>query len=198
MSAMTAAAGRFVAHAAAKMTTKMTTRREKELLLLLHETSRIFRHSRSRRESLRTVTRGVRELETVLFEIAAVISQPGRPRGRGRKSSGPPPPSPVTQSAIDRGVDEAKLLNPAKANEPEFLETLAKMNLDLCVTAAYGNFLPQKISRYSKIGDVEHSSFAVAAVQRCGACAEVHRERVRGNRSDRSVLRFLRWTPVRF
>ena len=36
---------------------------EKELLLLLHETSRIFRHSRSRRESLRTVTRGVRELE---------------------------------------------------------------------------------------------------------------------------------------
>ena len=71
-----------------------------------------------------------------LFEIAAVISQPGRPRGRGRKSSGPPPPSPVTQSAIDRGVDESKLLNPAKANEPEFLETLAKMNLDLCVTAA--------------------------------------------------------------
>merc|ERR1711965_286536 len=87
-----------------------------------------------------------------LFEIAAVISQPGRPRGRGRKSSGPPPPSPVTQSAIDRGVDEAKLLNPAKANEPEFLETLAKMKLDLCVTAAYGNFLPQKFLDIPRLG----------------------------------------------
>ena len=108
-----------------------------------------------------------------LFEIAAVISQPGRPRGRGRKSSGPPPPSPVTQSAIDRGVDEAKLLNPAKANEPEFLETLAKMNLDLCVTAAYGNFLPQKFLDIPRLGTLNiHPSLlpqfrGAAPVQRC-------------------------------
>jgi methionyl-tRNA formyltransferase len=108
-----------------------------------------------------------------LFEIAAVISQPGRPRGRGRKSAGPPPPSPVTQSAIDRGVDESKLLNPVKANEPEFLETLTKMNLDLCVTAAYGNFLPQKFLDIPRLGTLNiHPSLlpqfrGAAPVQRC-------------------------------
>ena len=108
-----------------------------------------------------------------LFEVAAVISQPGRPRGRGRKSSGPPPPSPVTQLAIDRGFDESKLLNPVKANEPEFLETLVKMNLDLCVTAAYGNFLPQKFLDIPRFGTLNiHPSLlpqfrGAAPVQRC-------------------------------
>ena len=79
----------------------------------------------------------------------------------------------MTQSAIDRGVDEAKLLNPAKANEPEFLETLAKMNLDLCVTAAYGNFLPQKFLDIPRLGTLNiHPSLlpqfrGAAPVQRC-------------------------------
>lgn len=172
MSAMTAAAGRFVVHAAAKMTTKMTTRRKRNCCCYCTKrvaflgTPEVAAKVFERLHEASVNSNG-------LFEIAAVISQPGRPRGRGRKSSGPPPPSPVTQSAIDRGVDESKLLNPAKANEPEFLETLAKMNLDLCVTAAYGNFLPQKFLDIPRLGTLNiHPSLlpqfrGAAPVQRC-------------------------------
>ena len=87
-----------------------------------------------------------------MFEIATVISQPGRTRGRGRSSKRPPPPSPVTQSAMDRGFSESVLLNPVKANEEAFLDTLKGMHLDLCVTAAYGNFLPQKFLDIPRLG----------------------------------------------
>ena len=79
----------------------------------------------------------------------------------------------MTQLAIDRGFDESKLLNPVKANEPEFLETLVKMNLDLCVTAAYGNFLPQKFLDIPRFGTLNiHPSLlpqfrGAAPVQRC-------------------------------
>ena len=66
-----------------------------------------------------------------LFEVAAVMREPLELETTRRKSSGPPPPSPVTQLAIDRGFDESKLLNPVKANEPEFLETLVEDELGL-------------------------------------------------------------------
>ena len=57
------------------------------------------------------------ETPDAAFEVHAVVSQPGRPRGRGRKSSGPPPPSPVAALAATRGVPEDFILCPVKANE---------------------------------------------------------------------------------
>ena len=39
-----------------------------------------------------------------------------------------------------------------KANEPEFLEALARMEPDLAVTAAYGNFLPSKFLAIPRLG----------------------------------------------
>jgi len=86
------------------------------------------------------------------FEVHAVVSQPGRPRGRGRSKSGPPPPSPVAEAAIARGVPEDRILCPAKANDPAFLDALRDMAPDLMVTAAYGNFLPQKFLDIPELG----------------------------------------------
>lgn len=86
------------------------------------------------------------------FEVHAVVSQPGRPRGRGRSKSGPPPPSPVAETAIARGVPEERVLCPVKANEDAFLDALREMQPDLMVTAAYGNFLPQKFLDIPRLG----------------------------------------------
>jgi methionyl-tRNA formyltransferase len=86
------------------------------------------------------------------FEVHAVVSQPGRPRGRGRSKSGPPPPSPVAEAAMARGVPEERILCPVKANDPAFLDALRDMAPDLMVTAAYGNFLPQKFLDIPKLG----------------------------------------------
>ena len=54
----------------------------------------------------------------------------------------------MTQLAIDRGFDESKLLNPVKANEPEFLETLVKMNLDLCERQHMETFYRKSFSTF--------------------------------------------------
>ena len=45
-----------------------------------------------------------------LFEVHAVVSQPGKPRGRGRSKSAdtPPPPSPVAAAALARGASRAR------------------------------------------------------------------------------------------
>lgn len=57
------------------------------------------------------------------FRLAAVVSQPGKPRGRGRGSA-PPPPSPVAARALARGVPPERLLTPASARDAAFLEQM--------------------------------------------------------------------------
>lgn len=86
-----------------------------------------------------------------MFEVTAVVSQPGRPRGRGRKSDAPAP-SPVAELAMQRGMTEDRILCPEKANEEAFLNALRKLDIDLAVTAAYGNFLPQKFLDIPRLG----------------------------------------------
>jgi methionyl-tRNA formyltransferase len=75
------------------------------------------------------------------FEVAAVVSQPGRPRGRGSKRA-EPQPSPVECLARDAGLPDDRILCPERAGDAAFLATLRALQPDLCVTAAYGNYLP--------------------------------------------------------
>lgn len=72
------------------------------------------------------------------WEISAVVTQPGRPKGRGKV----PQPSPVYETAISNGIPESRIFTPVKASEKDFLAALADLNPDICITAAYGNYLP--------------------------------------------------------
>lgn len=74
------------------------------------------------------------------FEVAAVVSQPGRPRGRGAKRV--PQPSPVEALALEAGLGRDQILCPERAGDKAFLEALRQLGADVCVTAAYGNYLP--------------------------------------------------------
>ncbi|CAI5536047.1 unnamed protein product, partial [Closterium sp. Naga37s-1] len=76
-----------------------------------------------------------------LFEVAAVVTQPPSSRGRGR-SKGQLQPTAVGQLAADRGLPADRILSPATARDPAFLEALKHLQPDVCITAAYGNFLP--------------------------------------------------------
>ena len=72
------------------------------------------------------------------FEVAAVVTQP--PKRRKRK--GKLEPSPVGKVAEDLGLS---VLCPEKANEKGFLDHLAdEVRPDLCITAAYGQYLPKR------------------------------------------------------
>jgi methionyl-tRNA formyltransferase len=64
----------------------------------------------------------------------AVVTQPERPRGRGRKVE----PSPVAELARAAGIE---LLCPEKATDPGFLERLRALAPDVLFVVAYGKIL---------------------------------------------------------
>ncbi len=68
-------------------------------------------------------------------EVAAVVTQPDRPRGRGRKLS----PSPVKELAAAKGLP---VYQPTRLRDRDFLERLADLAPELLVVAAYGRLLP--------------------------------------------------------
>lgn len=71
-------------------------------------------------------------------EVAAVVTQPDRPKGRRRK----PAPPPVKVRAEAEGLP---VHQPAKLNDGTFEAWLREQAPDLCVVAAYGRLLKQPI-----------------------------------------------------
>jgi methionyl-tRNA formyltransferase len=68
----------------------------------------------------------------------AVLTQPDRPSGRGRKIVA----SPVKQCAADRGIT---VWQPASLRDENVQQALADLNADLMVVVAYGLILPQAV-----------------------------------------------------
>ncbi len=68
-------------------------------------------------------------------EIALVVTQPDRPRGRGRKIM----PSPVKEAAVRFGYD---LLQPERVHTPEVHDVISDLEPDLLVVVAFGQILP--------------------------------------------------------
>ena len=100
------------------------------------------------------------------YVIAAVVTQPPAPAGRNKKLT----PSPVQVAAEQLGLP---VLAPETAKDATFLAALEALAPDLCVTAAYGNYLPKRFLATPKCGTVNiHPSLlpryrGAAPVQRC-------------------------------
>ncbi|MCI3244425.1 MULTISPECIES: methionyl-tRNA formyltransferase [Streptomyces] len=69
-------------------------------------------------------------------EVAAVVTRPDAPAGRGRRLVA----SPVAQRAQDAGIE---VLKPLRPKEPAFLERLREIGPDCCPVVAYGALLPR-------------------------------------------------------
>ena len=69
-------------------------------------------------------------------EVAAVVTRPDKPAGRGRQLLG----SPVGEQALAAGIE---VLKPARPRDPEFLERLRQIAPDCCPVVAYGGLLPR-------------------------------------------------------
>lgn len=68
----------------------------------------------------------------------AVLTQPDRRAGRGKKLTA----SPVKQYALERGID---VLQPATLKDVAAVETLTALKPDVMIVAAYGLILPQAV-----------------------------------------------------
>lgn len=88
--------------------------------------------------------------------IAAVVSQPDRRRGRGRRFCF----SPVKQWALDH---ETPLLQPDRMKENSFLEEVSAAAPDLIVVVAYGLILPAELLQLPPLGCINlHASLLPA------------------------------------
>lgn len=86
------------------------------------------------------------------FHVTGVITQPDKPRGRGRKAS----PTPVKAAAVELGIPVAA---PNDVSSDEGIELLKKWSPDVIVVAAYGKILPPRILTLPPMGCVNlHAS----------------------------------------
>ncbi|MCI8465321.1 MAG: methionyl-tRNA formyltransferase [Lachnospiraceae bacterium] len=86
-------------------------------------------------------------------EVKAVVTQPDKPRGRGKEMQMPP----VKKAALNRGIS---VFQPERIRKnEEFLATLEKISPDVIVVAAFGQLLPEAVLRLPKYGCINiHAS----------------------------------------
>jgi methionyl-tRNA formyltransferase len=81
-----------------------------------------------------------------------VVTQPDRPKGRGRK----PLPSPVKIAALDLGCE---VLQPASVSDPGFVSRLSDIRPDFFIVVAYGHLLTSELLSIPKIAPINlHAS----------------------------------------
>lgn len=85
-------------------------------------------------------------------DVALVVTQPDRPKGRGRKVI----PPPVKEVAVSFGYE---INQPASIRTDEFADHMAKYKPDIIVVVAYGHIIPKNILAIPKIATINiHAS----------------------------------------
>ena len=81
------------------------------------------------------------------YDIAMVVTQPDRPRGRGRKVT---PPA-VKALAQDLGY---RVLQPASIKAADFTNLVSELNPDFLIVIAFGKILPENLLALPRLGTI--------------------------------------------
>ena len=123
------------------------------------------------------------------YEVTAVVTQPDKPKGRGKTLL----PTPVKEEAMKHDIP---VYQPLKVREPEFVETLKKLEPDMIIVAAWTDHSKDDPG-YAKVWMPEYSCIASAEIQRCGtdpAGRDRRRKRIRCNdHADGGWIRYRRY-----
>jgi methionyl-tRNA formyltransferase len=85
-------------------------------------------------------------------DIALVVTQPDRPKGRGRKRT----PSPVKETAMNLGYS---VIQPSSVRTVEFSNCIEKHTPDFIVVVAFGHIIPKNILNIPEIATINiHAS----------------------------------------
>ena len=85
-------------------------------------------------------------------DVAAVVTQPDKPRGRSKSLVF----SPVKEEAVAHGIT---VLQPERARDEAFVEELRTYNADVIVVVAFGQLLPASIINMPRYGCINvHAS----------------------------------------
>ena len=89
-------------------------------------------------------------------EIAAVVTQPDKPKGRSKALQ----MSPVKEYALQKGIE---VFQPVRIRKPEAVEKLKEFDAEVFVVAAFGQILSQEILDMPKYGCINvHASLLPA------------------------------------
>ena len=94
----------------------------------------------------------LRALAEAGYEVTGVVTQPDKPKGRGKTML----PTPVKEEALKHGF---QVYQPVKVRDPEFLQDLKDLDPDIIVVAAFGQIIPKSILDLPKYGCINiHAS----------------------------------------
>jgi methionyl-tRNA formyltransferase len=102
--------------------------------------------------------------------IVALVSQPDRPRGRGHRVAA----TPTKELAVLRGLP---VLQPTKLRDEAFLASIAALDADLGVVAAYGRILPDALLDIPRLGMINVHASLLPAYR---GAAPIHRAVIAG------------------
>lgn len=85
-------------------------------------------------------------------EVVLAVTQPDKPKGRGKTMQFPP----VKEAALAHGIE---VYQPRRVREPECIEVLRKYNADVFVVVAFGQILTKEILNMPRFGCINvHAS----------------------------------------
>ena len=106
------------------------------------------------------------------YEVVAVVTQPDRPVGRKKIIT----PTPVKEAAVKHGL---LVLQPEKISGSEEMEKIIALQPDVIITAAFGQFLPEKLLQAPVHGAINvHASL----LQKYRGGAPVHYSIINGEK----------------
>jgi methionyl-tRNA formyltransferase len=124
-------------------------------------------------------------LEAILAageEVAAVVTQPDRPRGRGRIVSA----SPVKELALAWNLP---VLQPQRLRDPELIRHLKALAPELMIVVAYGRILPPEMLALPSVGVLNvHASL----LPRYRGAAPINWALIRGDKETGVTIQWLR------
>ena len=94
----------------------------------------------------------LRALVEAGYDVAGVVTQPDKPKGRGHSLSY----TPVKEEALRHGLT---VYQPSRVRDPEFIETLKALCPDVIVVVAFGQIIPREILDLAPYGCINvHAS----------------------------------------
>ena len=106
------------------------------------------------------------------YEVCGVVSQPDRPKGRGRKLS----PSPVKEAANQLGLP---VVTVERVKEPAFLDQMIRWAPDVAVVVAFGQILPENLLKIPTYGCINVHASLLPAYR---GAAPIHRALINGEK----------------
>jgi len=114
-------------------------------------------------------------------DVPAVITQPDRPRGRGKKEA--PPPVKEAARALSLPV-----FQPVQVKDPDFVELLRNIAPEVIVVVAYGRILPRDILLLPEYGCINvHASL----LPKYRGAAPIHRAVINGEKETGVTTMFM-------